>query len=154
MKKIIYILILTTYIAICQVPKVDIRDLNGKIVNTSNFNSDSGYVIINFWATWCKPCMRELENINEIYNEIENLNVRFIAISVDDARSASKIKPLITSKDWKYEVYKDTNGEFMRRMGVSVIPHTFVFYNGDLIWEHVGYSEGDEEILLDFMSNY
>ena len=64
----------------------------------------------------------------------EYLNLRFIAVSIDDARNASKIKPIVTYKDWKYEVYRDTNKEFMRAMGVSVVPHTFVFYNGNLIF--------------------
>ena len=71
-------------------------------------------------------------------------------ISIDDARNTSKIKPLVNSKGWEYEVYQDSNREFALKMGVNPIPHTFLL-NGkkEIVWEHVTYTDGDEEDLYE-----
>ena len=152
MKKLVYLfLLLITYISHSQIPSVDLRTLDGSIINTSEFDNNNNPIIISFWATWCKPCKQELENIHEIYDDWrEETNVKLIAISIDDARNTSKIKPLINAKGWDYEVYQDSNREFATKMGVNPIPHTFLL-NGDkkIVWDHVTYSDGDEEELYE-----
>jgi cytochrome c biogenesis protein CcmG/thiol:disulfide interchange protein DsbE len=140
---------LFSFIITAQIPAVDIKDLNGNIINTANFENDGNPIIISFWATWCKPCKQELENINDVYEDwMEETSVKLIAISIDDARNSSKIKPLVMSKGWEYEVYQDSNREFANKMGVNPIPHTFLL-NGkkEIVWEHVTYTDGDEDEL-------
>ena len=152
MKKLICIFfILINYIGFSQIPSVEIKTLDGGIINTSEFDNDNNPIIISFWATWCKPCKRELENIHEVYDDwIEETNVKLIAISIDDARSTSKIKPLVNAKGWEYEVYQDSNSEFAKKMGASIIPHTFLLdANKKIIWDHVGYGDGDEDELYE-----
>jgi len=148
-----FCIILTICASLCysQIPSVDIKNLNGKIFNTSDFDNDNNPIIISFWATWCKPCKQELENIHEIYEEWqEETNVKLIAISIDDSRNTSKIKPLVNAKGWEYEVYQDSNREFATQMGVNPIPHTFLLDgNKKIVWEHVTYADGDEEELYD-----
>ena len=142
---------LLSFIITAQIPAVDIKDLNGNIINTANFENDGNPIIISFWATWCKPCKQELENISDVYEDwVEETNVKLIAISIDDARNSSKIKPLVMSKGWEYEVYQDSNREFANKMGVNPIPHTFLL-NGkkEIVWEHVTYTDGDEDELYD-----
>ena len=151
MQRLTLIFFCLSYIALAQLPAVDIRTLNGSIVNTSEFDNDKDPIIISFWATWCKPCKQELENIHEVYEDWQNeTNVKLIAISIDDARNTSKIKPLVNSKGWEYEIYQDSNREFATKMGVGPIPHTFLL-NGDkkIIYDHVTYSDGDEETLYE-----
>ena len=116
MKKSYYLFVfLIAYISVGQIPSVDIKTLEGGIINTSDFDNDDGPIIISFWATWCKPCKEELENIHEVYEDWqEDTNVKLIAISIDDARNTSKIKPLVNAKGWEYEVYQDSNREFLR----------------------------------------
>ena len=94
---------------------------------------------------------QELENINEVYEDWqEETNVKLIAISIDDARNTSKIKPLVNAKGWDYEVYQDSNREFATKMGVNPIPHTFLLdKNNKVVWDHVTYSDGDEEKLYE-----
>ena len=81
---------------------------------------------------------------------MEETNVKLIAISIDDARNSSKIKPLVMSKGWEYEVYQDSNREFPNKMGVNPIPHTFLLNSKkEIVWEHVTYTDGDEDELYD-----
>ncbi len=152
MKKIycLFFVFITSF-ALSQIPAVDIKKLDGGIINTSKFENNGSPIIISFWATWCKPCKQELENIHEVYEDWqEETNVKLIAISIDDARNTSKIKPLVNAKGWEYEVYQDSNREFATRMGVNPIPHTFLL-NKDLeiVWDHVTYSDGDEDELYE-----
>ena len=123
--------------------------MDGKTINTASFNNNGDPIIISFWALWCKNCIKELEAIAEIYEDWqEDTNVKLIAISIDDARNTSKIKPLVNAKGWDYEVYQDSNREFATKMGVNPIPHTFLLdKNNNIVWDHVTYSDGDEEKL-------
>ena len=146
---IAFILINTSLFS--QIPSVEIKNLNGKIINTSQFDNDNNPIIISFWATWCKPCKQELENIHEVYEDWqEETNVKLIAISIDDSRNSAKIKPMVDAKGWEYEIYQDSNREFASKMGVNPIPHTFLLDgNKNIVYEHVTYSDGDEEKLYE-----
>ncbi len=143
--------LIINYNIFCQIPSVNIKTINGGIINTSELHNNNNPIIISFWATWCKPCKEELENIHEVYEEwVEETNVKLIAISIDDARNASKIKPLVNSKGWEYEVYHDSNSEFATQMGVKPIPHTFLLDGKKtIVWNHTGYTDGDEEDLYE-----
>jgi len=146
---------LSTQILMSQIASIDVKTLNNTIINTSQFNNNNDLIIISFWATWCKPCINELENIHEVYEEwVEETNVKLIAISVDNSRSQMKVKPFVNAKGWEYEVYIDS-GKFMRSMGVNIIPHTFLLNSDkEIIYSHVGYNEGDEEELYKIIETY
>src|SRR4051794_38131179 len=80
-------------------PSIDVKDLDGKNVSTSSFKNDGKPMIVDFWATWCKPCVKELNAIHENYKEWqEKTGVKLIAVSVDDARSMAKVKPFINGQ--------------------------------------------------------
>jgi len=127
-------------------PSVDLKTLDGNNINTSSFVNDGKPIVISFWATWCKPCINELTNMAELYDEWkEETGVRIIAISVDDARNQSKVMPFINGKGWEFDVYLDPNADFKRALNVNLIPHTFLLDgNNQIIWQHNSYAEGDE----------
>ena len=132
-------------------PSVKVKNLKGSLVNIQTIENDGKPIIISFWATWCKPCKKELNAIAEVYEEWQDdTGVKLVAISIDDSRSASKVKPYVNSSGWEYEIYLDPNRDLSRSLGVSTIPHTFLLDgDGNIIWEHKGYIEGDEEELLE-----
>lgn len=132
-------------------PSVDIKTLDGENINIQEIENSGKPIVINFWATWCKPCKKELNTIAEVYEEWqEETGVKLIAISIDDARSMVRVAPYVNASDWEYEVYLDPNGDLKRAMGVSRVPHTFLL-NGknEIVWEHKGYVDGDEDELLE-----
>ena len=132
-------------------PKVDLKDLTGKTINTSSLLDGDSPVILSFWATWCSPCIKELDAISENFEDWQDeTDVRVIAISIDDARTSMRVVPLINGRGWEFEVYLDPNGDFKRAMNVVNPPHTFVINaKGEIIYRHTSYAEGDEEELFE-----
>ena len=132
-------------------PSVKVKDLKGKLVNIQKLSNDDNPIVISFWATWCKPCKKELNTIAEVYEDWqEETGVKLVAVSIDDSRSASKVKPYVNASGWEYEVFIDSNRELARALGVSTVPHTFLLNGeGKIVWEHKGYIDGDEEELYE-----
>jgi len=128
------------------VPSVEVKTLDGQTLDMSTISNDGKPIIITFWATWCKPCIKEHDAINDVYSEwVDETGVKMYAISIDNARSSKRVLPTVNGKGWEFEVLLDENGDFKRAMNVNVPPHTFIVDgNGQIVWQHVGYLEGDE----------
>lgn len=133
------------------IPAVQVKDMDGSMINTANISNDGKPMIISFWATWCKPCILELTTIQDEYEDwVDETGVKLVAVSIDDARNSHKVKPFVNGRSWDYEVYIDENGDFKRAMGVNNVPHTFLVNGkGEIVWQHNSYSPGDEEELYE-----
>ena len=134
-------------------PKIDVKTLDGRMINTSTFENDGKPMIISFWATWCKPCIHELTTISDVYEDWQDeTGVKLIAISVDNSRTSGGVLPLVNGKDWDYEVYLDENKDFQRAMGVNLVPHTFILNGkGEIVWEHTAFTEGSELEMIEIL---
>lgn len=131
------------------IPVVNIQDLKGKTISTASFKNDDKPMIIVFWTTVHKYPGKELDAINENYEDWKTeTGVKVIAVSVDDSRTANRVGPLISGKGWGFDVYIDINSEFKRQMNVNLLPHTFIINGaGKIVWNKVGYNEGDETLM-------
>lgn len=137
--------------ASAELPSVVLKDINGKPVDTATLSNDGKPFVIDFWATWCKPCVRELKAIDDVYEDwIEETGVKIYAVSLDEAQDEQRVKPFVESKGWEYEVLLDPNGDFKRQLGVSDPPHVFVVDGeGNIVWNHQGYVDGGEEEIIE-----
>ena len=133
-----------------KLPSVNVVDMNGKKINTSQLTNNGKPFIISFWATWCKPCVKELTTISEVYQDWQDeTGVKLIAVSIDDSRSSAQVKTLVNGKNWEYEVLLDANADFKRAMNVNAVPHTFIVNGkGEVVWQHTSFSEGSELELI------
>jgi peroxiredoxin len=133
------------------IPTVEIKTMDGKIISTDSITNEGKPIIISFWATYCKPCIKELTTFAEHYDEwVEETGVKLFAISVDDQRTLSSVKPLVNGKAWPFTVYCDPNGDFKRAMNVVNVPHTFVLDgNRQIVWQHSTFAEGSEDELIE-----
>lgn len=149
MKRIISIIIgvLCVIYAQAALPSVELKDVDGKTVKTEHLTDAGKPVIIAFFATWCKPCLRELEVINDLYDDWrEETGVTMYVVSIDQGQDIKKVKPLVDGNGWEYRVLLDPNGEFKRAMNVQNVPHLFVIdSNGKTVYNHTGYTEGSEK---------
>jgi cytochrome c biogenesis protein CcmG/thiol:disulfide interchange protein DsbE len=133
------------------IPSVNVTTMDGMNVNTSTFSNNGKPFIIDFWATWCKPCITELNNIHEVYADwVAETGVKVYAISIDDSRTKGSVAPFVAGKGWEYEIYMDPNSDFRRAMNVNNVPHTFLMDgNGKIVKQHNTYNPGDEEKLYE-----
>ncbi len=158
MKKTFFLFLATMFLgtAMAQNAKmpdnINLKTVDGKTVQSSVIQNEGKVIILSFWATWCKPCNTELDAIKEVYEEWqEETGVKLVAVSIDDARSASRVKPWVDGKDWPYEVYLDQNKDLARAMNVGAdVPYTFIINGeGEIVWQHKGYQPGGEEELIE-----
>ena len=149
MKKCLFLaLVLLSAIQLhAQLPNVRLQDIDGNTVQTGSISNDGKPIFISFWATWCKPCLRELKAIHEVYPDWQDeTGVKMIIVSIDQAQDANRVKPLVDGFGWEYEVLLDPNGDFKRAMNVQNVPHVFVLDgNGKIVYNHTGYVDGGEQ---------
>lgn len=150
------LLLISTLMAVvqtgfAQLPQVTLKDINGVAVRLDTLSNGGKPIIIDFFATWCKPCNRELSAISEVYEEWQReTGVRLIAVSIDQAHHINKVKPMVDQLGWPYEVLLDPNSELKRALGVQLIPYTLIVDGqGKIVYKHSGYVDGEEDELLE-----
>ena len=146
-----FAVICATGVRDAQLPSVTVKDINGKTVQTDTLSNGGKPFIIDFFATWCKPCNRELTAISEVYEDwVAETGVKLFAVSIDQAQNINKVRPLVDQHGWPYEVLLDPNGDFKRALGIQMIPYVIVCDGkGNIVYKHNGYTEGAEAELIE-----
>lgn len=154
-KKLLLILFLAIFTnvqsTLAQLPAITLKTMDGKTVRTDTLSNDGKPFIIDFFATWCKPCNRELDAIAEVYEDWqEETGVKIFAISIDQAQNINKVKPLVNNHGWEYDVLLDPNGDLKRALGIQMIPFVLICDGkGKIVYKHSGYTDGAETELID-----
>lgn len=153
----LFIVILCSFLSVSaqEVPSINIKKTDGSTISTDSIHNDGKPMIISFWATWCKPCVKELTAIAEVYEEWQEKGIKLVAISIDDQRTFNNVAPFVNGKDWPFEVYCDPNGDFKRALGVNMVPHTFIIdENRKVFWQHTSFAEGGELEMIDIIEEH
>ena len=140
-------------LAAAQVPSVTVENSRGESVNTSSLLKYKTPVIISFWSTSCKPCIRELDAIYDALPDwLEEVEFKVVAVSTDDSRQLAKAKSFAEGRGWgeDFTLLFDKNQDFMRAMNVPVVPHVFVLdASGKIVFSHNSYVQGGEAELFE-----
>lgn len=125
-------------------PSFTLRDINNHAVSLDSLLG-KGPIVIDFWATWCKPCLKELDTVNEIYKKYHEKGFEVLAINHDEPRNVAKVKPFAKSRRWTFPVLLDTEGKVRRLYQVKAMPASFILdKEGRIRFTHLGFKTGDE----------
>lgn len=132
------------------IPNVILKNLENESVSIQKLANSNNIKIFSFWATWCVPCINELDAIADVYEEWQDeTNVELIAISTDDARTKNRVIPLVNGKDWEYQILIDDNQDLKRALNINVLPYIMVLKNGEIVHARTGYTPGSEDELYE-----
>ena len=147
----LFAILFSMAMAQAQLPGVVLKDMGGKTVSTDTLNNQDKPFVIVFFATWCKPCNRELDAISEVYEDWQQeTGMKIIAVSIDQAHNINKVKPLVDNHGWDYEILLDPNSDLRRALGIQSIPYVLVCDGqGKIVYRHQGYTDGDETELIE-----
>ena len=145
---LVAIFLMVSSVAFAQVPSVVVENSKGETVDTKSLVEAGTPMILSFWSTSCKPCIRELDAIYDALPDwLEEVDFRVVAVSTDDSRLLAKAKSFAEGRGWgeEYTLLFDKNQDFMRAMNVSVVPHVFVLDSkGKVVYSHTSYVPGGE----------
>lgn len=137
-----------------RVPQMQLKDMKGRNVSMTDISKDQ-LVVVSLWATWCVPCIKELEAIKDVYEDWqEETGVKIYAVTVDDARTVKRVRPMVNGKAWDYEVLFDTNNDFKRAVGAAAIPMLFVAKDNKILYRRNGYAPGAEDELFEKLQEF
>jgi len=158
MNKIFFLLcLLLSFTTFSQndLPNIELTTLDGTGITINEATSEDNVYIVSLWATWCVPCIKELDAISEIYTDWQDeTNVKLVAVSVDDSRTVKRVKPLINGKGWDYEILLDTNNDLKRALGAATVPLTLLVKDNKIIYKHSGYNPGAEYELYEKIQEF
>ena len=119
--------------------------LNGRTVTLSEYLK-KGPVLINFWATWCSPCKKEMVYLDKFERKYKDEGLSILSISVDSQKSLSHVRSYIRANDYIYDVFLDPNRQVFKKLNGNLMPtNVLLDTDGKVLWRHYGYIPGDEE---------
>ncbi len=134
-------------------PDFRLSNLEGKDVVLSELLK-RGPVVVDFWATWCKPCLKAFPGLQKTYEEYEDRGLTVVAVSVDGPKTMAGVGPLIRSKKYAFEVVLDTDGRVARKYNAMLLPRTVLIdQSGDIIFGTVGFRPANHEKLAEHLES-
>lgn len=153
MKHFLYLLILTCSFSLTAqetLSTTEIKTLDGTTTTLQKISKENDLIVVSLWATWCVPCKNELDAINDVYSDWQDeTSVKVFAISIDDSRTVSRVKPLVNGKAWDFDILLDTNNDLKRDLGAATVPLTLIIKDGKIVYRHSGYTPGAEDELFE-----
>lgn len=136
----------TTAFGQATLSSVNLKTLDGQSVDLMDYLDDAEITVLSFWATWCKPCQSELDNIADLYPDWQSeYDAQIIAITIDTQRALAKVGPLVNTKGWEYVILSDANNQMRNILNFQAIPQTYIVdATGKVLWSHTGYVPGNE----------
>lgn len=127
-----------------QIYKIRLKDLDEQIINLQKYKGKT--IFINFWATWCRPCIEEMPSIEKAQHILRNEEVVFLLAS---GESAEEINAFRNTHDYKFNYIRIENSE---ELGIQVLPTTYIFNSeGELVFSESGSRKWNEKNNIDMI---
>ncbi len=129
-------------------PDFNLRDLQGERVNLKNLLT-KGPVLLDFWATYCKPCVKAMPKLQKIHEKYGKSGLTVLGVNVDGPRGQNRVKPFLRARKVNFPIVLDSDSAVMRRMQVNVLPTTLLITpDGEIALRQVGYHSKNAQVLL------
>lgn len=124
----------------------NLENLDGENMSEEDVFTDGTLYLVDFWASWCRPCAQYLPHLEDMVNDYGDQGFKVIIFCVDEAGTVSTARSTLNGADYPFTILFDTESEVKGDLGAQRIPTTIIFNaQGDELWRHVGYSSGNEE---------
>ena len=105
-------------------PDVVLKKLEGGTVKLSDYRGK--WVFLNFWATWCPPCVYEMPAMEKFYQKFKSKNLVMLAVSVDDKNAKQAVIDFVLEKELTFDIFLDTESVAMRKFRTASLPSTYI----------------------------
>lgn len=128
-------------------PAFQVRTLEGRALDSRALLA-KGPVVLDFWATWCRPCERSLPALQSLHERFSAEGVTVLAVSIDGPRNWARVRPFVASHGLGMPVAIDEDGSLAKRFRIASVPSSVVIApDGRIVRFHTGYVPGDERAL-------
>lgn len=126
---------------VVRIPTLRLASLDGKMIDLESLRGR--VVVVDFWATWCNPCIKALPKLQQLSEEMAHLPVTILGVDCYEKGSAGeirkKVEARVKSLSLTFTILLDETGETARNWGVQGIPATFVIGpDGQIVASHTG----------------
>lgn len=142
------LLLSSSVFAQSELPDTQMKDVNtGKKIAFNKAFEPGKVTLVNFWATWCIPCKKEIKNVTKKMPDwMKEAEFNYMTVSVDESRAEGLVRSYAKSQDWKFPYYIDPNSDLKRSLNFQNVPFTLIIdKQGKVAYMHTGYEEGGEE---------
>lgn len=123
-------------------------DVDGKAHSLSDYLGKN-VILISFWATWCEPCKKEMDQLQTLYEAHKDKGLMILSISMDEPETQGDARPFVKQRGFTFPVLLDTETLVTNQLNPRrAAPFSLIIGRDQKIaWEHEGYVPGDEEKL-------
>jgi cytochrome c biogenesis protein CcmG, thiol:disulfide interchange protein DsbE len=124
-----------------------VQDIEGNVTTINDITS-AEILVLDFWATWCKPCVKSIPKLAELSDKYKDGDVSFIGVNEDSPRNQIKVKPFAHTLGITYPVIMDADQSIMSSLLVNAFPTLVIIdQNENVLFVHEGFVPGDEDII-------
>jgi peroxiredoxin len=131
-------------------PEISLKDLQGQGVRLSDFRGK--VVLLNFWATWCKPCKEEMPAMQAGYDKLRDKG--FVVLAVNELENTQKVAEHIRTHGHTFKVVMDHNNQVANRYGVVGLPVSFLIDRDGIVREKISGNLLTEERIAELFRRY
>jgi len=127
-------------------PSVEVSTFEGEAVDIKEYTTNGKIQLVSLWATWCGPCIMELNALDKVYDDWkEKYDVEIVAITMDNSRMVKRAQSMAEKKGWEYTFFSDADGVLGGKLGLRGIPYSMlVDGDGNIVSVSEGYYSGYE----------
>jgi len=124
----------------------DLEDLEGDELSEEDVFTGAELYLVDFWASWCRPCSQYLPHLEEMVEEYGESGLKVVIFVVDEAGTISTARSTLEAEEFPFTILFDPEADVKDELGARQIPTTIIFNaEGEELWRHVGYASGNED---------